>query len=384
MAGAYIRGVGLNCALGEDPEHCVSAMQNLQVRPIDLQLDDFHESLRMPYYRMPDTAELFDSTRFERLLPPVVRRAVEQAGLSAEEIRRLPLFIGSSCFSIGLSESDYAAALLQHPDTAMPMPLCGGYQLIAGIIQQQLGIEGDFYTYNTACTASANALLGALRMLELGWYRHALVIGAELANRTTLAGFSGLQIVARRLQPFDAAREGIVLGEGIGAVLLSTEAGPNRGFRITGGASNCDTWSVTTANPDGNSVASVLDQALAAAHIKPHQVQGIKAHGTATPMGDTAEAVGIRRVFSRPPPVSVLKPYIGHTLGACSVSELVLFVGALQRGFQPATPGFETPDSTLDLSPVTTPGAAPDGHYLLNHFGFGGNNTVLVLEKGAP
>ena len=130
------------------------------------------------------------------------------------------------------------------------MPLCG-YQDIAAIPQQTLGCKGDTYTYNTACTASANALLGALRMIELGWYRHALVVGAELANRTTLAGFSGLQIVAETLQPFDAARKGIVLGEGIGAVLLSAEMDSTNRLRVSGGASNCDTWSVTTANTDG-------------------------------------------------------------------------------------------------------------------------------------
>ncbi|MGH8373503.1 MAG: beta-ketoacyl synthase N-terminal-like domain-containing protein [Gammaproteobacteria bacterium] len=383
MTGAYIRGVGLNCALGEHPEDCITAMQRMQVRPIDLHLDDFNEPLRMPYYRIPDTADLFDSRRFQRLLPPVARMAVTQSDLSAAEIRRLPLFVGSSCFSIGLSESQYAGELVRDPAAAMPMPLCGGYQLIAGIIQQELGIQGDFYTYNTACTSSANALLGALRMLELGWYPHALVIGAELANRTTLAGFSGLQIVADRLQPFDVARAGIVLGEGVGAVLLSAQPGAGNPMRLIGGASNCDTWSVTTANPDGNSVASVLTQALAAAGVQPQQIRGIKAHGTATTMGDTAEAIGIRQVFPTPPPVSVLKSYVGHTLGACSVNELVLFGGALQLGFLPATAGFETPDPALGLQPVTTPGSAPDGYYLLNHFGFGGNNAVLVLEKSA-
>lgn len=372
----------MSCALGEDAESGVSAMQRRQVRPVALRLDEFDEPLPMPYYRIPDRAELFDAGRFERLLPPVARAAVVQAGLTPEEIHRLPLFIGSSCFSIGLSESRYAAALAQQPETAIPMPWCG-YQDIAAILQRALACRGDTYTYNTACTASANALLGALRMIELGWYRHALVVGAEWANRTTLAGFSGLQIVADALHPFDAARKGIVLGEGIGAVVLSAETDSANRLRMIGGASNCDTWSVTTANTDGKSVAAVLNRALEQTHLQPRQVLGIKAHGTATPAGDTAEALGIRQVFAGLPPLSVLKPYLGHTLGACGVNELILFAGALQRGFLPATPGFETPDPALGVQPITTPETAPDGHYLLNHFGFGGNNTVLVLEKTA-
>ena len=115
--------------------------------------------------------------------------------------------------------------------------------------------------------------------------------------------------------------------------------------------------------------------------MQPWQVRGIKAHGTATPTGDAAEALGLQSVFASQPPVSALKPYLGHTLGACCVNELVLFAGALQCGFLPATPGFETPDPALGVHPLKAPASAPDGYYLLNHFGFGGNNTVLALEK---
>ncbi len=383
MAGAYIRGMGLSCALGKDAASSVSALQRRQVRPVALRLEEFTEPVQMPYYRIPDRAELFDAGRLARLLPPAARAAVTQAGLTPGEIRRLPLFIGSSCFSIGVSEARYAAALAQQPQTAIPMPLCG-YQDMAVVLQQTLGCRGDTYTYNTACTASANALLGALRMIELGWYRHALVVGAELANRTTLAGFSGLQIVADALRPFDAARKGLVLGEGIGAVVLSAETDSTNRLRVLGGASNCDTWSVTTADTGGKSVAAVLSQALEQTHLQPRQVRAIKAHGTATPAGDTAEALGMRQVFAGVPPLSVLKPCLGHTLGACGVNELILFAGALQRGFLPATPGFATPDPALGVQPIIAPEPAPDGHYLLNHFGFGGNNTVLVLEKTAP
>lgn len=380
MAGVYIRGMGLSCALGEGVQNCMPALHRMQAPASRLKLDDFNEPIAMTYYRIPDGAALFGGDRLASLLSPVLSAAVLQAGLNAEEIHRLPLFVGSSCFAIDQLESRYSAALAQHPETAVPMPLCG-YQDIAILAQQLLGCAGETYAYNTACTSSANAVLGALRMIELGWCRHALVIGAELANLTTLAGFSGLQLVAEVLQPFDASRNGIVLGEGVSAVVLSAEPNSVSTLRILGGASNCDTSSVTTANPDGNSVASVINQALDSARLQPQRIRGIKAHGTATAMGDTAEAVGMRQVFSNPPPVTVLKPYIGHTLGACCVNELVLFGTALQQGFQPGTPGFETSDPKLGLVPIRTPGAAPDGCYLLNHFGFGGNNTVLVLEK---
>lgn len=356
-------------------------MQDAAPAPVRVPLGEASQDV--PYYRVNDRAELFDATRLERLLPPVVQAAIGRAELTAAETRALPLFIGSSCFSIGASESRYAAALKQQPQTALPMPFCG-YQDIAMIVRNAAGCMGDTYTYNTACTASANALLAATRMLALGWYRHALVIGAELANRTSLAGFAGLQLTADAIRPFDAARDGLVLGEGIGAAVVSIEPGEPGALRIAEGATNCDTSSVTTAHPDGHSVAAVLSQALARAGLEPGEVRGIKAHGTATPTGDSAEAAGLRQVFPGGlPPISVLKPWTGHTLGACGALELALFGGALQQGFMPATPGFETPDPELGVRPLQARAEAPHGYYLLNHFGFGGNNTVLVLEKPA-
>ncbi|EQD64284.1 beta-ketoacyl-acyl-carrier-protein synthase II [mine drainage metagenome] len=96
-----------------------------------------------------------------------------------------------------------------------------------------------------------------------------------------------------------------------------------------------------------------------------------------------AEACGLRQVFENLPPVTVLKPYLGHTLGACCVNELVLFASALLHRFIPATPGFKTTDPELNIHPLTVEMPAQTGHYLLNHFGFAGNNTVLILEKTA-
>ena len=383
MSGAYLRGVGLACALGADAESCVDVLMRGQVRPECVRLDGLAEPTEVAYYRIPDGAALFDPRRFERHLPAVAGAAVRQAGLTAAEVRAMPLFLGSSCFSIGLAEHEYAMALAAGDPAAIPMPRVG-YGYLAELVEKSIGCRGGSFTYNTACTSSANAVLGALRALQLGRYRHALVVGAELANLTTLAGFSGLQLLASELRPFDMKRSGIVLGEGVGAVVLSTEAGRDGSLRVRGGASNCDGYSVATANPEGESVTAVLRQALAAIQLRPEEVRGIRAHGTASPAGDAAEAAGLARVFETLPPVTVLKPYLGHSLGACGVNELVLYAGALSRGQLPATPGFDVPDPDLGLQPLTRAVPAPVGTYLLNHFGFGGSNTVLALEKAAP
>lgn len=379
MAVVAIRGVGLSCALGRDAAGCAAALLAGGKPPARVTLQGLTEPVQVAYYRIDDGAGLFDPGRFARLLPGVVQDAV--ASLSASELSTLPLFIGSSCFSIGQSETGYAEARARAAPDAHPMPHCG-YDWLAGLVRQAIGGGGESFTYNTACTSSANALLGACRALQAGRHRHALVLGAELANLTTLSGFSGLQLLSDQVRPFEAGREGLVLGEGIAAVLLSME-GTAGAMRLHDGASNCDTFSITTADPEGTRVAEVLRQALARAELRPDAIQGIKAHGTGTPTGDLAEAAGLRKVFDSLPPLSVLKPYIGHTLGACGVIELVMYAGALAQGRLPARSSAVTADPQLGVQPLSGDRSAPPGYYLLNQFGFGGNNAVLVLEKPA-
>ena len=379
MRGVGIRSMTLHCALGADAGSRAAALARGDTAPSRIAVPGLAEPLQLAYFRIADGADLFDPARFESLLPAVVATTVTAAGLSAAQRRVLPIYLGSSCFSIGLCESRYAAALATGAEDAFPMPQAG-YEWLVELAGEAAGSAGPSFSYNTACTASANALLGAVRALALGRHRYALVVGAELANRTTLTGFAGLQLLAERVRPFTAGREGIVLGEGIGAVLLSADPEPHEP-RLLGGASNCDTFSVTTANPDGASVGAVLGQALVSTATEVAQVRGIRAHGTATATGDAAEASGLRRVFDAVPPLSVLKPYLGHTLGACGVNELVLYVEALQRGMLPPVPALGAPDPELGVQALTAPLAAGPGRYLLNHVGCGGNNTVLVLEQ---
>lgn len=379
MPGAYIRSVGLASSLGMDAESCVEALLAGVAQPMELTLDGLTEPQDLSYHRIPDGAELFDPQRLGHLLPQVARAAT--GSLSVAERATLPVFVGSSCFSVALAEAEYAASLARGTADATPMPRCD-YDYPAKLACEAIGSRGETWAYNTACSSSANALLGALRLLETGVYDHALVLGVECANRTSLAGFSGLQVLAEEVRPFDAARRGMVLGEGIGAALLSAKHVPGA-LRILSGANRCDTHNVTTANPDGRSVAEVLRAALATTGTDISAVRAIKVHGTGSASGDRAEAAGLTQVFPTMPPLSGLKAYIGHSLGACGVVELVLFAGALQRGLIPATAGFSAPDPVLGLRPLTEPAPAPPGRYLLNHFGFGGNNTVLVLEKPA-
>ena len=376
-----VRGMGLRCALGMDVAACHASLVAGRAAPQALAMPTFTETLSLPFYAVPGDNDLFDPARAVALLEGVGREAVANAGLTGAEVARLPIFIGTSAFSLENAASA-PGTQRRHQETGEAVPLIG-YQEMADTLLRALGSRGDTYAFLTACTSAANAVISAARMIELGWYDQALVVGLEMANLATMSGFSSLQLVATELKPFDRERQGIVLGEGVGAVVLARAEAVDAGLHIRAGASNVDSYRVTTTNPDGGSIAALQRTVLQRSGVATSAIRGIKAHGTGSPMNDASEAAGIRRVFDAPPPVCALKPYLGHTLGACGVNELILMVKALEAGFIPATPGFATPDPELGVVPTTAHTAAGPGHYLLNFFGFGGHNSVMLVEHRA-
>lgn len=346
-----------------------------------LSIDWFSEPMDMPWYGIDSAEPNSPEERFYKLIDNVVQQALDTSGLSIAEQQTMPVFLGSSSFEVGVSESRYRNALETSPDSAYPIQIQSIGHLL-GHLRRHLGLQGPDFTYGTACAASANALLGAARMIEQGYAGHALAIGVELHNLTTLAGFHSLQLVAQDpIRPFDLNRGGMILGESCAAVVLSADSTDNSSIVFRGGASLCDTSSITSTNTDGKSIAEVIRQALADAKLAAVDVTLVKTHGTASLANDLAEATGLRQVFSSMPPVFALKPYTGHTLGACGVTEMILAAEAIRHRMIPSTPGFETLDPELGISPSAGQVSMPDsGACLLNYFGFGGNNSVLVLS----
>ncbi|MET0089807.1 MAG: beta-ketoacyl synthase N-terminal-like domain-containing protein [Candidatus Thiodiazotropha sp.] len=338
--------------------------------------------LELPYYTIDH--DLDDENRLFTILFEVVERALERSGLSPQERLHTGVFIGSSSYDLRQSEIVYQRQLAAGDPDALPMTYTG-YNRLGAALCERFRIGGEPFNLNTACTSSANALLLAHSMLQQGKYRHALVIGIELYNETTITGFSGLQLIAeRRIAPFDTQRDGILLGESCSALVLSSQLDtpPATGLYVHGGGSSFDPYSITTSNPDGSTIAQALDRAMQYAGIERRQILAIKTHGTGTRMNDASESRGIVSVFGADAPqITALKPYVGHTLGACGALELILLGQALREGWLPGTLNLEQPDPELELIPIADNREAQSGFYLLNFFGFGGSNTVVVLEK---
>lgn len=381
-------GTGLACALGNSVELAGAALRRGELPQTTLDIDWFESQMRMPWFGIDCSHSCDSPERFSYILNSVVTEALVCAGLDSDAAASMGIFLGSSSFEVGVSELRYRNDIQsQGQHGAMPMPLVSLGNL-SGRIRRQFEIYGPDFVYGTACSASTNALLGATRMISSGIIEHALVIGVELHNLTTLAGFQSLQLISDdRIRPFDNDRSGMILGEACAAVVLSASSDRNSIARaklqILGGASQCDTGSVTAPSSDGVAIADVMSAALSDAGLNWTDVDLIKAHGTASPANDTAEAAGLHRLFKEVPALFSLKPYIGHTLGASGVAELVLFETMLRARQVPATAGFERVDPELNIVPVksSTPMNSEIIH-LINCFGFGGNNTVLVTGFG--
>ncbi len=383
--GSYIVHADVRCALGDDLDQ---AMDNLFAGRQPLQYRHFGElddPVSLPYFAAAGLNEAEQELRVYRFLSDMLQQALERHPLSEQERQRSGIFIGSSSFDINVSERIYAQALGQEPDVpahALPLPIIG-YGKIAASLQAEFALGPHAQTHSTACTSSANALLNAHRMLQAGVIDHAFVCGVEFFNQTTLLGFHGLGLISpsARMSPFSANRDGLILGEGCGLVMLSkAEEGA---ISLCGGAIATDNHSLTAANSDGSTIAGVMAEALANCQITAPQLKGLKLHGTASLMNDEAEAAGIRRLLSSLPPLFALKPFIGHTLGACGVLEAALVVGCLQRGQLPASPDADATDEQLGLTLLSQPEIAAPGYYGLNYFAFGGNNACLILHKAA-
>lgn len=382
-----LAGTGLTTVLGRGKAANLAGLLTAKPRYQSHELRQFAEPVRAPYLKIDLwQAAASAEQRLHLILDASINEALQDARLGADDIAQMPVFIGSSSYGIAIAEELYENSLASLPpeeiSQALPIPLDGFLQ-VSERLQQQHGFYGADFPYNTACTSSANAILAASQSIRSGNSRHALVVGIETFNVTTLSGFAGMQLLASdAMRPFDRRREGLVLGEGCAALLFSGTQ-QNHGLTVQGGASQCDTYSISASNPDGTAIAEVMRLALSEAGIDASAITAIKAHGTASPLNDNGEAAALRQVFTQLAPVFCLKPYVGHTLGACGAIELALLATALRGDIIPASAGFAEPDPELNISPISKAVPAEPGFYLLNFFGFGGNNSAIIVQHNS-
>jgi 3-oxoacyl-[acyl-carrier-protein] synthase-1 len=374
-----ILGGEVLCALGQGTAK-VEALRNKAPRIGTRDVKVSGETVTFPYYKIDEGSRLSDRGMVAEYLDRVVTALLKKTSYAPDALNSIGVFLGSSSIDYSL-----AFAIEQDIDPTYKARLATervGGGCYADALMRRFGWEGPSLTYNTACTSSSNAVIDAAGMLESGLIDFALVLGLELYSPTTMEGFTVMQLLTPdRIRPFDACRNGIALGEAVSAVLLSRDDIAPSPWRYLGGKSNCETYSVTGANPSGEGIAQVMRGALKDARLCEDEVTAVKAHGTASALNDEAEMRGMEQVFETLPPYLSLKSAIGHTLGGCGSAELVLIMECVDAGFLPPSCHFDTLDDNFAAEPLREPLAVSSGRFMLNYFGFGGNNTSLIVEK---
>ena len=269
-----------------------------------------------------------------------------------------------------------------------------------GHISIRNGFMGPNYTTVSACASSANAMIDALNYIRLGHCDVIVTGGSEAA--VTIAGMGGFNALhalstnneqaSSASRPFDANRDGFVLGEGAGALVLEEyEHAKKRGATIyaelIGGGMSSDAYHMTTPHPDGIGVERVMENCLRDAGITKEQVDAVNTHGTSTPLGDVAELKAIEKVFgdhAKTLNINSTKSMTGHLLGAAGAIEAVSCVLSIKHGIIPPTINHTTPDPQInpELNLTLNKAQKRDVNYIMsNTFGFGGHNACVLLKK---
>ena len=269
-----------------------------------------------------------------------------------------------------------------------------------GHISIKHGFMGPNYTTVSACASSANAIIDAMNTIRLGYCDVVVTGGSEAAvNIAGVAGFNAMHPLstnndsfATASRPFDATRDGFVLGEGAGALILEDlDHAIARGARIyaevIGGGLSSDAYHLTAPHPDGAGVKRVIQNCLNDAHIQPEEVDAINTHGTSTPLGDVAELKAITTVFGEHAKninINSTKSMTGHLLGAAGAIEAIASVLTIEHGIVPPTINHSVVDENIDPSLNLTLNKAQKRDVevvMSNTFGFGGHNACVVLRK---
>jgi len=375
-----ILGGEMLCALGDKSRRLAALREGIS--PLSsVKVNVSGKEIIYPYYRIDNGPRESDPAIVIGYFKQVISQLLRQdyaVGLRASA--RVGLFLGSSAIDYSLARPIEEAVDSNFVSCCDRKRVGGGYYLES--LKQEFNFCGPALTYDTACTSSANALLGAASLLAAKVIDCALVLGLELYSPTTLEGFALMQLLAdSAARPFAENRNGIVLGEAVSVCLLSRDGPAPPPWTLAGGCSACETFSVTGTDPDGAGAAQVMRGALADCQLTPEAITLIKAHGTASDLNDRAEMRGMEQVFAKLPPYLSLKPCLGHTLGGCGVAELLLLKECVDAGFMPAAMNATPLDPEFARAPLDRELALESGCFMLNYFGFGGNNCSLVVSK---
>lgn len=358
---------------------------------VGAQIDDFDATLCI------DKKEVKRMDLFTQYAIYAANEAVTMSGIdfSTMDPYRAGVIIGSGVGGIETLENNCRTLFDKGPKRVSPffVPMMIG-NMASGQVAIKFGLKGHNACVVTACATANHSIGDAMRVIQNG-YADVMISGGAEASITPLgyAGFCAMRAMTENedpqtaCRPFDKNRDGFVMGEGSGVLVLEEyEHAVNRGANIiaelVGYGSTCDAFHITAPDPEGNAGVRCLQLALEDAGITPDKVGYVNAHGTSTPLNDPLESRSIKKVFGSDIAVSATKSMTGHLLGAAGGIEAIISIMALVDSFLPPTINLREPDPECDLDYIPNQGRTKEIEYALsNALGFGGHNGALVFKK---
>lgn len=348
-----------------------------------------------------DKKEARRADLFEQYALAATSQALAEAGLDSTKINpeRVGVVLGSGIGGIDTFERQHQALLSGGPGRVSPffIPMMI-IDMGPGLVSMRYGLKGPNYATVSACASSAHAIGDAFHIIQRGEAEAMVTGGCEATiTPTSLAGFCSARALSTRndeperaSRPFDKDRDGFVMGEGGGILVLEElEHAKKRGAKIyaelLGFGMTGDAYHMTSPAPKGEGAARAMREALRSAQLNPEQIDYINAHGTSTDLGDVAETEAVKTIFGEyayKVPISSTKSMTGHLLGAAGATELIASVLSIHTGVLHPTINLDEPDPACDLDYVPKQAREKKVNYALsNSFGFGGHNVSILVGR---
>jgi 3-oxoacyl-[acyl-carrier-protein] synthase-1 len=311
-------------------------------------------------------------TKFEKLLIASITDALRGSSILPED-KKTVLIISSTKGNISLLETE-----TYNEDLKKRISLYTSAKLVA----DHFHFANQPVVISNACISGVLAILTGYRMIQSGQYDHAVIAGADVISKFVLSGFQSFQAISDGpCKPFDAARNGINLGEGAGTVILSSNKKYSQGVKISGGSISNDANHISGPSRTGEELNNAIAKAMQDAGLVAEEIDLISAHGTATVYNDEMEAKAITLANMQSAPVNSLKGYYGHTLGAAGLIESIVSIHSMKEDLVIPTMGFENLGVTKPVNICTSLFKTSIQNCLKTASGFGGCNAAMIFSK---
>ena len=400
-----VTGYGLTSPIGNTPEEFWNSLKNgkIGIGGIGININtafDVHNAAEIndfpfdKYFVKKDTNRFDDYSLYALY---AAQEAVNNANLDVEALDkdRFGVIVASGIGGIREIEDQVLRLHEKGPKRVKPLTLPKALpNMAAGNVAMRFGANGICKSVNTACASSNDAIGDAFRSIKFGFQDIMLVGGSESSiTPFAIAGFQALTALSttedptRASIPFDKDRNGFVMGEGSGMLVLeSLEHAEKRGATIlaevVGYGNTCDAYHMTSPHPEGQGAIKAIKLALEEAEITPDQVAYVNAHGTSTPANEKGESGAIVAVLGKEVPVSSTKSFTGHLLGAAGAVEAIATIEAIRNNYVPMTAGTTEVSDYIEANVIYGQGLEHEIPYAIsNTFGFGGHNAVLAFKR---